>query len=251
MYYQDALETARSARWPTTKGKPIDNNTYVILDVDKNGEPEQVRLKYHSTDIIIWKPDGTWYFCTGWESITTKQRLREYGGISIFQADLPSLNGYKVFPRRATYVSVPHTRRCVLFNGNANPDGQHYYSNYIRVKPGFEIDLTTVNPIRIDCIVEPEKLRRRMLHIGKIGKLLVGYVKLKDGLIGEGPMLRQWLLDRENAPINEVALSPFPFGAFRDTHEMKKYLKKTLDDIRWDIARREDWTGQATLLKSV
>ena len=202
MYYQDALETARSARWPTTKGKPIDNNTYVILDVDKNGEPEQVRLKYHSTDIIIWKPDGTWYFCTGWESITTKQRLREYGGISIFQADLPSLNGYKVFPRRATYVSVPHTRRCVLFNGNANPDGQHYYSNYIRVKPGFEIDLTTVNPIRIDCIVEPEKLRRRMLHIGKIGKLLdrqppvyqpIGTVEAIgidscDGLMHAGPL---------------------------------------------------------------
>lgn len=246
LYWDDALRLALSARWPE-RGKPLNNNTRMILDGPRE-EPKQVRLRFHNTDIIVWRPNGDRYICTGWESQTTRERLHEYGGTSIHTKWLSALNGYAVTPERATLMSLSYSGISVPFSGNASCGG--YHDNYIRVKPGNEIDLSTVNPIQVRCVVEPEALRRRMKHIGKVAKLALGYAKL-DGR--EGPFekgtgnVSDWLLARMNTPLEEIQLSPFPF--ISPAQDPKTAFKQGMDAIRWTIAHKEGWLGVASLLK--
>jgi hypothetical protein len=250
LYWDDALRIALSARWPE-RGKPLEPNTRMILDGPRD-KPEQVRLRYHSTDIIVWKPNGDWYVCTGWDTVTTKARLRAYGGVSVYQANLPALNGYSVSPERSTFMSLYNGYQSVPFDGNASPtpDAWGHRHNYIRIRGRCEIDLSTVNAVQVQCVVEPEKLRRRMRHIGKIARFALGYAKLdgRDGVFekGEG-RVSDWLLARMNTPLEETQLSPFPFIGHQQNP--KTAFKQGMDSIRWTIAHNEGWLGSASLLK--
>jgi hypothetical protein len=40
--WDDVLSIALGARWPTTTGKPLQNNTYMILSCNEKGEPKYI-----------------------------------------------------------------------------------------------------------------------------------------------------------------------------------------------------------------
>lgn len=250
MYWDDALRTLRTARWPQTSGKKIQNNTHLFLDGTFD-EPQQIRLKYHNTNIIILKPNGDRYICTDWSSMSTLERLREHANVSVFCADIPAINGYKTNPERGHFIKVYGSDMTVPFQGNASvPDGGRY-NNYIRVMPGGEVDLATVNPIEVKCVIDDQKLRKIMRHVGKISRLALGYIKLRgDWPIAEPENqvnMYTWLMQRYKTPLEEIQLSPFPF--FGDNP--KNDFKAGMDAIRWDIAVREECVGVACLLKTL
>lgn len=242
--WHDVLNIALSARWPE-KGKPIDNNTRMILDGPRDN-PTLVRLKFHATNIAVWYPGGEMFVCTGWESMTTRDRLSNYASVQVFTADLPAINGYAVHPSKATFARIG-ANDPVPFNGSATCCGT--YSNYIRVNSDGEIDMSTVKPIEVQCVVEPEKLRKCMRHLGKVANLALGYIKLSDNdaVFHNGTVQPyEWLLQRRNIPLEDIQLSPFPQLYSRITN--KQQLKQALNAVRWTIAKEEGWVGNASLL---
>lgn len=71
------MDTARSR----DKGKPLANNTRLF----DRGDCFALRL--HNTDIMFVHPDG-WTLSAGrWQTVTTKQRLNDWGPIRIYQRD--------------------------------------------------------------------------------------------------------------------------------------------------------------------
>ncbi len=240
--WHEVLNIALSARWPTTTGKPLANNTYMILDGTRE-KPIQVRLKYHCTNIIVWKPEGDIFICTGWDTITTKQQLSKYGGTSIFQKNLPALNGYAVSPEKRTFITVRGVPGEVPFDGNASVG--HDYDNYLRITPERKWDMSTVKSIEVQLVVEPEKLRKVMLHLGKVSQLALGYAKLAGDRPWEGEVnMQKWLVDRMNVPLEDINLRPFPYAS-----NPKTDFKTALGNIRWNIARNAGWLSTASLLR--
>jgi len=71
------METARSR----DRGKPLANNTRLF---DRG---DCFALQLHNTDIIRVFPDG-WVLNSGrWQTVTTKQRLNDWGPVGISQRD--------------------------------------------------------------------------------------------------------------------------------------------------------------------
>lgn len=71
--YDWAKRTLESAR-DQSNGKPIGCNTRLFW------RGENIALRYHSTDIVTFHADGSKVLHTGgWYTVTTLQRLREYG----------------------------------------------------------------------------------------------------------------------------------------------------------------------------
>ena len=78
MDYAKAKQLAESAK-DKAKGKPLENNTRAIM----RGENVAVRL--HQTDILTFSPDGAvTYNSGGWRTVTTKDRMNEYGPARIW-----------------------------------------------------------------------------------------------------------------------------------------------------------------------
>lgn len=76
--YATALEIIKTARG---QRKKIDRNTYLELCFE--GHPV-VRL--HNTNVITFKPNGDVTLRTGgWRTVTTKDRINKYSGVSIYQ----------------------------------------------------------------------------------------------------------------------------------------------------------------------
>ncbi len=240
MHYNDALRLALSARWPE-RGKPLSGNTRMILDGTRE-KPVQVRLKYHATNIVVWKPEGDVFICTGWETVTTKQRLSTYADTSIFGKSLPALNGYAVSPEKATFIAVRGVRDSVPFNGSASVG--HGHDNYLRITPEREWDMSTVKPVQVECVVEPEKLRKTMRHLGDVSRLALGYVKLAGRMPPGEVGMQKWLVDRMNTPLEEINLRPFPYCS----DYPKTDFKTALGNVRWLIAKNSGWLGTASLL---
>jgi hypothetical protein len=71
------MDTARSR----DRGKPLANNTRLF---DRG---EYFALRLHNTDIICVYPDGWVLSAGGWTTVTTKQRLNDWGPVSITQRD--------------------------------------------------------------------------------------------------------------------------------------------------------------------
>ena len=86
------METARSR----DRGKPLANNTRLF---DRG---DCFALQLHNTDIIRIFPDG-WVLSAGrWQTVTTKQRLNDWGPITIYQRD---------FVWWVSHPSIPHGER--------------------------------------------------------------------------------------------------------------------------------------------
>lgn len=87
MTWDEANRLFTSAR-NKAKGKPIERNTRVILQrSDDNGVPVY-GIEYHETTIIEIYIDGKYIYDTGgWQTISTKKRMNEYGPITIYQRE--------------------------------------------------------------------------------------------------------------------------------------------------------------------
>lgn len=77
-----ALNTLLQGR--NAQQRKLTHNTYAIRHATN------FTIRYHSTDILTFHPDGRVVFNTGgWRTSTTKQRLNRFGpqGVSIYQRD--------------------------------------------------------------------------------------------------------------------------------------------------------------------
>lgn len=78
MNYDQAKRKLATARSPAA-GKPIDNNTRLFERADG------IAARLHNTDILLFRPDGSVvYNSGGWKTVTTKQRMNEYGPARIW-----------------------------------------------------------------------------------------------------------------------------------------------------------------------
>lgn len=82
--YQECLKLISKAKFSTktnTKAVKLENNTY--LSQNKTGEFEVI---LHKTAILTLYPNGAYRLNTGgWQTVTTKARLNEYGPVRINQ----------------------------------------------------------------------------------------------------------------------------------------------------------------------
>ena len=64
------LDTARDK----ARGKPIDNNTRIMA------RPDGYAIQLHATDVLLIRPDDSVTYDTGgWRTVTTKERMNNYG----------------------------------------------------------------------------------------------------------------------------------------------------------------------------
>lgn len=244
MDWHEAVRIGRTARFPE-RGKKIANNTRIFLDGPRDA-PFRARLRYYGTDILVWHPDE-WFVCTDWTTKITLARLREYGGINVRQEQLNAMNGYAIQPNEAYYMRLNGGSTAVHFSGCACVPQR--YDNYIRIR-GRSIDLESVNSLKIKVVADPAKLRARMLHIGKINKLLLGYLKLlndDDNALCGRVSAEQWIMERMNTPLESIGLSPFPYLG----RSPKSVLQRAAVVVRQYIAEDEGWLTDATLLKTL
>lgn len=91
---ESCAEYMATARSPE-RGKPMANNTRLYHDGDG------YRLKLHATNILFINGDGTYtYNAEGWETITTQQRLNEFGPLNIRREK----GEFRVWKRGGDYV---------------------------------------------------------------------------------------------------------------------------------------------------
>lgn len=244
LYWDDAVRKALTARWPD-QGKPLNNNTRIILDGTRDA-PKRVRLRFHSTDILVWTPDSKIYVCTGWSTVTTLARLSEYGDVQVYKRNHPTINGYAVNPDNGLYM---HIDRCwpVPFNGNLN---FHGYNNYacFDVTTG-EFDIDSIDAPCVECVTDPTALRRKMTKLGKVAKLALGYAKLAgDNPFNQGHIrIEDWLRERVDIPLEEIQLSPWPY--IGDRTSPRAAFTRAMNSLRWSLAKEAGFVGKVTLLK--
>jgi hypothetical protein len=236
--FQSLYDLLKHARNPQ-KGKPQENNTWVVLREGTMVAPEVIAIKYHSTDILRFTKDGVievsqYSLC---QSITTRQRLRDYANVCITNRMLPAVNGYKTKPDKALFLSVGWTAPFVAWGTS---------SRYIQVKNGV-IDTSTASPHVIDVISEPKKIRQAMMRLGRLSKLLQGYERLHGGNPFEDATshLVNWLMSRYLVPVDESGLLPLPFIG---NEGPKIAVKSAMEYCRWEIARNEGWIGKQEVL---
>jgi hypothetical protein len=93
--YQKCAQLMSTAR-DASAGKPIANNTRLM---DVGAGCYAVRL--HSTDVLTYAPDGSvTYHASGWRTVTTKQRMNEYGA-----------DGFRVYSNRGQWRLYAYGRR--------------------------------------------------------------------------------------------------------------------------------------------
>lgn len=78
--YENCKATMDTAR-NRDNGKPMANNTRLF---DRG---DHFALRLHNTDIIRVFPDGWVLSAGGWTTVTTKQRLNDWGPVGITQRD--------------------------------------------------------------------------------------------------------------------------------------------------------------------
>ena len=67
--YMDAVELAQ------TRKRKLGNNTVLVTD----HAPTSYAVRYHSTDIVTYRKDGSIVLSSGgWRTSTTKERINEY-----------------------------------------------------------------------------------------------------------------------------------------------------------------------------
>lgn len=241
-HFDSLVEFAKRGRWPL-KGRKIANATYVRID--SIAEPTLAYVKHHYTDILIYHKDGrievsTYHLCS---SVTTKMRLWGYAHVSVQLRAIPAINGYATSEPK-TWV-LHWKGKHVLFNGK---DG------YITLLPSGEIDQSTVKPIEIEVVTDTVKLARVMRKLGKHIKVIRVHHKLSDGDTdaykrSEGPNPENWLLERYNMKLEEMSLSPLPKIPAFCRADILHVMKRAMNNVRWDIARREGCLGKLTLLR--
>lgn len=76
------METmVQDARLGTRPQKKIGHNTWLLRKPDG-----AVALKYHETEVVTWKPDGSIVLDSGgWRTSTTKVRLNYYASLNVYQ----------------------------------------------------------------------------------------------------------------------------------------------------------------------
>lgn len=89
--YEECAALMSKARDPGN-GKPLANNTRLY----QRGSDYAVR--YHYTDVVTVHPDGTYTLNTGgWETVTTKQRLNQFGPAHVYSAGKTGGYNYPVW----------------------------------------------------------------------------------------------------------------------------------------------------------
>ena len=106
------------------------------------GQDDAERIRYTHTDILTHKPDGTWFFNSGgWRTITTRQRLNEYGPVRVWQK------------KRVWYASKDGSEPIVLF-----ADGMTWHPDRGFEGTGTPLDKALIKKIKaysqsLDCSV--------------------------------------------------------------------------------------------------
>jgi hypothetical protein len=244
-YFSSMLDALRTARDPYGKGKPRENNTWLHL-VGSFEKPERIDVQFHRTNIVRFYPDGSREIHHGWTTMTTLDRIREYAGVSIGMCALKAVNGYRPRTESAYFISTDgwHNGPWVPFQAKTG--------EYIRITPDNEFDMSTIGPIKTECITHPKELRRTMRHLSKCAAILRGYAKLADNehCFENGTIdLQAWLLKHVHTPLPDTELDPKPYIFVGSSGSLKNNISSAFDAIRWTIARREGWTGPCEIME--
>lgn len=185
--FERAHRELRTARDPYI-GKPIANNTRLIL----NGEiesPTSIALRHHRTNIITFYPDGRKRFVL-WDSMSTKMRLREYGGVHCFNHRLPTFNGRR-----------PYCEKVAAFRANRNGDIVAG-SNVVELQANDEWNLDSITPERIEFISDAKAVRAAQKKM----RVLCTQLEVRRKL-GCTPTYRRpgdWLLEHLDQPLDQI-----------------------------------------------
>lgn len=221
----------RRARQPG-KGKPLQNNTRAFLREGTMDDPKVIAVRLHSTDILRFHSDGSLEVTqSSWNSsVTTRDRLWNYGRVNVGYYNVPPVNGYRTFPSRVIMLWPRRGKNIGVAIGTD--------TGYVKIKPDGDVDMSTVTPHTVHYVKDSLTLRRKMAKMNKVIRLLAGYVKLKGGDDIDGWVtLRAWLEARLDVPLEEISLSPFPY--YFQGNLLIPQLKQTLNNMRRDIAMRE------------
>lgn len=65
--------------WTETRKRKLGNNTYLVRIAGGYG------IRLHSTIVVFFRPDYTVLNSGGWRTVTTKARMNEFSGFSVYQ----------------------------------------------------------------------------------------------------------------------------------------------------------------------
>lgn len=214
--------------------------TYAHVRDGTKAEPKLIAIRHHWTDILLYRPDGTVEVRTDslCESITTRERLKNYARIYLTNRALPAVNNYAVRPGKAMFMSYGWSEPFVAYNSN---------EGYIRLNADKTIDMSTVKPYEVTVIEKPTEMRRVMLEVGRIVKLALSYQKLKDNddMFRKGRISPcEWLAEQYERKIQNTDLTNLPYIS----GDPRSKFKEAMEVVRWKIARSNGYVGTRDVL---
>ena len=178
-------------------GKPFGSNTRIMLESGTIDAPTCIAIKFYSTEILKYYPDGTIDVCTRWTTVTTLARLREYTHINIYMTKLPSVNG------RRPNLEKTYMMKNVVFDG---------INGYIRVLPNGEIDMDSVKAQEIDVVTHTRGINKLYRKAQAIAGQIHVRARLGITFNNYGQRVQEaWLSANINTPLDEINYTNAPY----------------------------------------
>lgn len=160
-------------------------------------------VKYFSTDIVRYYPDGSIEITTGWLQSCTLSAIGQLTGKWVQHKNLPLFNSRKPYPEQAHCVDG------FVFNS---------MTGYLRFGPDGKLDMSTVKPIEIDIITDIPAIRRAQKKAKTLCDQLL--VRSKFSVTGGRQSLNfAWIERNLDVPLDEVDYDLYPS---EDPHKIYK-----------------------------
>ncbi len=184
------LKTARSL----SSGKPDRHNTRFYLGEGTLEDPKRIDIRFYSTNILRFYPDGSIDVSTNFCSQSTLARLEQYANVRPSYTRLPTIN------KRLPSPSKVYTLRGAIFRG---------VGGYLRVTPEGKVDLDSVSPTKIEYISDPSQVSRFTRTRNNLIPQIILRIKLGQSF----PKVRDpqaWFLAQAGKPLEAVDYTDCP-----------------------------------------
>lgn len=194
MNYSQAEELFATARDPSD-GKPLKFKTRLFKDGGG-----VFKIWHYDSNIIRLHPNGDVEIATGWISVTTIDRIKQYTGFRVSKMVVPSYNGNSTDLDKEWVIWIQG--KPVLF------DALH---DYILIRADGSVDMDTVKSIQIQTVSTRKGLRKLEQRFYELRRLAMNQNRLLGAeSFPTGVLTGEWIQDNLTTPLSELVM-PYQF----------------------------------------